>query len=630
MKKITSISLENYRAFYGKYELIILPNGENVLIYGENGSGKSSLFKALRDFLTRSNSSSPAFIPHLHSGSIQGEVKVAFMDIDPASGGVIAGSTTEHLLNERGFQNKQPFIQSADLIKGFLDYRRLLDVYYHKEDRPNLFNFIVENLLENYFITGSRNTIGGTWHSIQKGLFKTYHRNDSVHKKAVRDLPVFESNLRTALDAIFVTLNSFLQNYFNSGLSVQYYLAPMSFSRPRKKSDWAVVKELRFNVTFNGINLQGYSDTLNEARMSALAISLYLAAQKNVAQAVPYKVIFLDDVFIGLDSSNRIPLVKILESEFSDYQLFITTYDRHWFELGRGIFKNSTNTRWKFFEFYSRPDSAGGNTFDKPLLVTTDNDFDKAVRYLHHETAPDYPAAANYFRKSAETLLLNCLPEHEIREEDFSKIENYKLTDLIKCARNFFDKINDSIGLTLISTLDSYRSSLLHPLSHSNLASPIYKAEMQEVEKVIPELQLHFDRIKDSYRPFITKLEKYDLSFQVQATHTGHFKLRAEETHYLYKDANGAIQLSTGKCRCRASFDIKNGTKDKTRTHSSDDPTYVYTSFENSYTSIINYLRSQAETAHLTPVANPLTELIYTPRGGNPITIESHKAAMAW
>ena len=45
MKRITNIKFRNYRAFYGEYELKI-PKGENLLIYGENGSGKTALLDA--------------------------------------------------------------------------------------------------------------------------------------------------------------------------------------------------------------------------------------------------------------------------------------------------------------------------------------------------------------------------------------------------------------------------------------------------------------------------------------------------------------------------------------------------------------------------------------------------------
>lgn len=53
MRRITKITLDNFRAYI--YPLDIkMPAGENLLVYGENGSGKSSLYKALRYFLESS------------------------------------------------------------------------------------------------------------------------------------------------------------------------------------------------------------------------------------------------------------------------------------------------------------------------------------------------------------------------------------------------------------------------------------------------------------------------------------------------------------------------------------------------------------------------------------------------
>jgi len=43
--KIENIRFKNYKFFNGDFELPI--DGENLLLYGENGSGKSSIFKAL-------------------------------------------------------------------------------------------------------------------------------------------------------------------------------------------------------------------------------------------------------------------------------------------------------------------------------------------------------------------------------------------------------------------------------------------------------------------------------------------------------------------------------------------------------------------------------------------------------
>jgi len=45
MSKINKLILENFKFFNGKEEFNF--EGKNVLIYGENGSGKSSIYWAL-------------------------------------------------------------------------------------------------------------------------------------------------------------------------------------------------------------------------------------------------------------------------------------------------------------------------------------------------------------------------------------------------------------------------------------------------------------------------------------------------------------------------------------------------------------------------------------------------------
>ena len=46
--RIQTIEITNFKAFLGKHRISV--GGKNVFIYGENGSGKSSLYYALKDF----------------------------------------------------------------------------------------------------------------------------------------------------------------------------------------------------------------------------------------------------------------------------------------------------------------------------------------------------------------------------------------------------------------------------------------------------------------------------------------------------------------------------------------------------------------------------------------------------
>ena len=49
--KITDIEIKNFRAFPKTHHINLHNAGKNLLVYGENGSGKSSLYLALKYFL---------------------------------------------------------------------------------------------------------------------------------------------------------------------------------------------------------------------------------------------------------------------------------------------------------------------------------------------------------------------------------------------------------------------------------------------------------------------------------------------------------------------------------------------------------------------------------------------------
>ena len=53
--KISQIEIKNFRAFKGDAPFTLsLNKGDNLLVYGENGSGKTSLFSALKNFFESS------------------------------------------------------------------------------------------------------------------------------------------------------------------------------------------------------------------------------------------------------------------------------------------------------------------------------------------------------------------------------------------------------------------------------------------------------------------------------------------------------------------------------------------------------------------------------------------------
>ena len=82
-----------------------------------------------------------------------------------------------------------------------------------------------------------------------------------------------------------------------------------------------VNKKLNIKVKLFDKELNSHHDFLNEAKLSAIAVSIYFASLL-VSPSSDLNILALDDVLIGLDMSNRLPVIDILEKYFGDYQIF--------------------------------------------------------------------------------------------------------------------------------------------------------------------------------------------------------------------------------------------------------------------------------------------------------------------
>ncbi len=106
---------------------------------------------------------------------------------------------------------------------------------------------------------------------------------------------------------------------------------------------------VNLKIDYKKESIGTYHTFLNEARLSALAISIYFVSIRKLYQTLKQnslKLLVLDDLLISLDMSNRLKVLKILENEFSDFQIFFLTHDKALFEF----YKNKMT--WKKYELY--------------------------------------------------------------------------------------------------------------------------------------------------------------------------------------------------------------------------------------------------------------------------------------
>ncbi|MGD9772304.1 MAG: AAA family ATPase, partial [Parabacteroides sp.] len=138
--KIQNITINKYKAFTKEEKIPI--GGSNVFIYGENGSGKSSFYYALKDFFQSSiENVQMANLRNfnLTDGGTDCSIRVEF------EGGIVK------TLNEETKDTNTTQITDANRLKSFLTYKHLLGVHNIKiSDKINVFELVVNGVLKHF------------------------------------------------------------------------------------------------------------------------------------------------------------------------------------------------------------------------------------------------------------------------------------------------------------------------------------------------------------------------------------------------------------------------------------------------------------------------------------------------
>jgi energy-coupling factor transporter ATP-binding protein EcfA2 len=510
--KIKTIEVHNYKAFYGDKNIIEV-DSKNLFIYGENGSGKSSLYYALKDFLQSSmetinlNEVENIFINAANKGKVL--VKLTF---NPDVNDNTNDQSME--LSSSSSPSGNIHIRDASQLRSFLSYKNLLEIHNVKKDNDiNLFNLLVKGVLKHFKLTGLDKPLGETWKDIEISLNKETKRGYDIRKKK-RELNAQALQFNKAFGNLFIPPTLTVPNpdyilkniepilqYFDKNIKIELKYDDISFDSAYSKVNSSIKLDIKYaNRTISKPHL-----FLNEARLSAVAISIYLGMIRLTPQMQKLKILFLDDLFIGLDLSNRMPLLQILEKEFSDYQIILSTYDKPWYEVTKFYLQDNNN--WKCVEFLARKNQLG---YDQPIIKYA-NDIkagDYAIKYIdvarNYHKYGDNKAAGVYLRSAFEFILKRYCIRKGLRvkfEVDIAKLTTEDFWVVIKDFKQAEDtriagtKQQSKCRLTqqTINAVEFYRKFVLNPLCHQDQTKQEHSSEIQKTIEVVENL---YDELK--------------------------------------------------------------------------------------------------------------------------------------
>lgn len=586
MKKINSIKFKNFKAFFG--EETIQLDGKNLLVYGENGSGKSSIFWGLYTFLQSSTKS-------------LADVNKYFVNFDENN-----PNTFDSLKNIFADQAEDSYIEletaTYKQTPGTTEYVKSGTITNRIDATPTANNktlnnqhigianassdFINYKLLHNFYNVTHKQEIN-LWEVFYKDVFPYYRANENPNepyfRERIDDLLVgvplssggakrasgrprsnFENKIQTLNSEINIFLfeietnaNAFLKEHFFDGKDyLQLHLTypdtnSINYNSIwQKKNDYKIIMsvELYDNSKTAYIPVKRPHSFLNEALLTRLAISVRIGALMTRVQNRDYQILCLDDMLISLDMGNRDKVIqtflntqkKTSLQDFDKFQKLIFTHDKAFYNLCKQRIRlNLDETEWHFKEIYL-------DTYKIPQRPFIDNSTDYFERAEKHLKTFDYPASANALRQGLENLVFNFLPNNlrltkERKGEELTVKKQFNdLLEALKTIHKIY-----KVDVSVINDLFIYKDNLLNPLSHDNIDTPVFKEEIEKVLSLVPLLKtLKSDIIKEVDKvPTIIKFE--DIKTDTNELITYHFQLH--ENLLLHTLIDGSKHLSRGK-----------------------------------------------------------------------------------
>jgi ABC-type dipeptide/oligopeptide/nickel transport system ATPase component len=562
MNRIDSLQINNFKFFQNEEPIQL--NGNHLLLYGENGSGKSSVYWALYTLFEASLKTEDDQIRKYFSKVIKKEDCLVNIHAPATAPGADDYNSFIEVITDDETPKTFRISVSDVAIRGstdakfvnyasdFINYRMLLGLSsFRHSDKIDLFNLFVEDIFK--YVQFARVQITRSdelktftnafeiWQQIEEGLEWTTNRAEKrirVYKNSplYNELVVLINSFNESLQKLLDYINIHGPNYFKKlGYDFDFVLTlekPASFTKGDTTYDVIpFVLRIKIPEYENVVDaIDKPHSFLNEAKLSAIAISIRLAVLSQKLKETGLKFIVLDDLLISLDMRNREKVLDILLSpEFSDnFQLLILTHDRMFYQMAKHKIDILEQESWQYIEMY---ETKGEDGISKPLIKSSKTYVEKAEEFFKSN---NFPEAANNLRKAGEEFCKKILSKNQTISEDYS---SFDLNGMIEYCLNFA-KSND-LQHGYFNQLDKFRKFLLNAGSHDDYDTPLFKSEIADCLKIF---KTYFGLVKIKHVLPVGTVLVFEL-IDGKTTEAYKFEITLRENLRIYKEPGKDLKM---------------------------------------------------------------------------------------
>lgn len=511
MSAIEKIQIKGFKAFPNEFTLEL--EGNHLLMYGENGSGKSSIYFALhclyqsslksdagKKYFNVINEDGSENHQHLLNRNIIDEdayIKVSFI------GGLWnytinrAGCTPTLLGGHRVHFPIECCFINHNFIFRFFNFRN--------SENINLFPVFLKDILSFYVVPEHGIHISEMYDYLTTNKVP---KNGKAKARFLLQLESFNQETKKVVENINLTASDRYNQYFKDendrDLQIRLRYDSNAEKRPNDTQEYWLkydnifeeqiiqgVRRVRrspykkWNTPFIGLEIsekiadgkyrpipkpQSY---FNEAKLTAIALSIRFSLL-NLDKPADGRFLALDDMLISLDMSNRAKVIEFLLDISNKYRIYLFTHDRAFFEFFKHKSKRHKSSEWMYKEIYMDDTRC-------PYIRNSEDYLGEAEHYIKQHK---YEIAGNFLRKEAEAFCKRFLPPKWQLTKDYTCLD---LNGMIQNCRRYASE-SGITDLSLFDELDDYRKFILNSASHDSYDVVKFESEIRKCLETLKTL----------------------------------------------------------------------------------------------------------------------------------------------